>query len=62
MRDTVKTAAARDSRVMTEDGLVLGQFMDPSIIYDTIGNLSLRAFNWCNKNMVVPESIYNNNY
>jgi hypothetical protein len=36
------------------DWLVWGQFLDPNINQDTIGKLSSRAFDWCNKNMVVP--------
>jgi hypothetical protein len=53
VRDTAKTDAASESRVTTGDWLVWGQYFDPNINQDTIGKLSSRVYDWCDKNMVV---------
>ncbi len=49
-----KTDAASNQRVTMGDLLVWGQFLNPNVNQDTIGKLSLRVFNWYNKNVVVP--------
>ena len=41
-------------RVTMGDLLVWALKLDPSLHQDTIGKLSSRAFDWCNKNVVVP--------
>jgi hypothetical protein len=42
-----------NGNVAIGDWLVWGQFLDPNITQDTIGNLWSRVFDWCNENMVV---------
>jgi hypothetical protein len=44
-----KTDAASNSRVTMGDWLVWGQFLGPNMNKDTIGKLSSRAFDLCNK-------------
>jgi hypothetical protein len=48
-----KTDAASNGRVTMGYWLVWGQFLDPNVNQDTIGKLSPRAFDWCNKNREV---------
>ena len=49
-----KTVAGSYMRVTMGDLLVWALKLDPSLHQDTIGKLSSRAFDWCNKNVVVP--------
>jgi hypothetical protein len=53
MRDTEKTDAASNGRVTMGEMLVWGQVLDPNFNQDTIGKLSSKAFDWCNKNAMV---------
>jgi hypothetical protein len=49
-----KTVAGSYMRVMMGNLLIWALKLDPSLHQDTIGKLSSRAFDWCNKNLVVP--------
>jgi hypothetical protein len=51
---SAKTDRGGDNRVMMGHWLVWGQNLDPNVYQNTIGKLSLKAFDWCNKNAVVP--------
>ena len=49
-----KTAAGSCMRVTMGDLMVWALKLDPSYHQDTIGKLLSRAFDWYNKNVVVP--------
>ena len=49
-----KSDGGGDSRVMMGYWLVKGQFFDPNVIRDTVGELSSRVVDWRNENVMVP--------
>ncbi len=54
MRVTEITDAASNQRVMIDDWVVWGQFLDPNVTKIPLKSSHQGLFDWCNKNMVVP--------
>jgi hypothetical protein len=48
-----KVVAGSDDRVLLGKWMLWAEKLEPNVHQDTIGKLSSRAFDWCNKNMVV---------
>jgi hypothetical protein len=48
-----KTIAGSHMRVAMGDSTVWHQKLDLCLLQDTIGKLTSRAFDWCNKNAMV---------